>query len=960
MYVPARVPAHAQASRSAPARAVGLAASVLVSIAGLAGVAAAQPVDENPPVMLQWFETKWSDIERRMPDFFKAGYGSVWLPPTGRAYVWPGSSNQNSTSVGYDVHDRFDLGKPNAQTAYGTESGFDAMVAEFHRADALVFIDTILNHNGARQGSSGFQLDGGYPGFWMAPGNPPTLKQPTSNWGDFHAGVSGGYRQSEDPGGPRYCLLTGDLVALIDINPSSNNQFIRQPTAAGNPLNIPAGIVFNRPDPDNARFYPDTALGVDTINNPGMGFAGPLNTGVFSPPCDIPARNEPASQISFGRFNLDNPMAGDPIPENATGYLLRWTQWMVDVKKVDGFRLDAAKHIPSWFFDSFWDAAVYQRRVTPDGRRVTPYSFGEVVDGNDFIFDRHIRKPNGRTSGRLTAGDLFGNRDALDLNGAGQLRNLVNGGGFGSWQNIVGSHLDNTDDGFNNGTLGVNHIWSHDNGVTGDGGAMPVLPTDRQQGWFAHAYLLMRTGQAEVYHHGRGVARTGQAFYPREGVPVALGNNTAGNTANPVITNLVQLANQLGRGEFQPRWTDGDVMIFERRTPIAGGYSGNALIGANDRYDSGFDQRTIGTSFPTGTRLIEMTGNAADPQVDPNNDIPEIITVAAFGQVTIRVPRNVSSAGEHNKGFVVYAPAIPSGAVSFTNIAATLPADSTAVPTYRRRMTSVPVITAPQFEIQLTTTNGDPGAASNDNADDAAFFKFGQGYQDLNGNGSVDVDYTSAVIPGFEAFLTENRPLAGTSNPSGLYRQTINADQLDEGFNYISVVAFRARTPGEAPLFRELREVVYIDREAPQAAFDNPGIVTQGQQITINALDHTVNRIHVIINPAPGLDPVTGSTIFNQAARLDRFDYVRTLSNLNNGRNTLLIVAFEESGNYSAQTTTVFVGCPADWDGSGGVDGDDIGAFFADWQAGNADIDGSGGTDGDDITFFFERWQAGC
>ncbi len=53
-------------------------------------------------------------------------------------------------------------------------------------------------------------------------------------------------------------------------------------------------------------------------------------------------------------------------------------------------------------------------------------------------------------------------------------------------------------------------------------------------------------------------------------------------------------------------------------------------------------------------------------------------------------------------------------------------------------------------------------------------------------------------------------------------------------------------------------------------------------------------------------------------------------------------------------------GCPADWDGSGGVDGDDIGAFFTDWQQGDADIDGSGGTDGDDIGYFFERWQAGC
>ncbi len=52
--------------------------------------------------------------------------------------------------------------------------------------------------------------------------------------------------------------------------------------------------------------------------------------------------------------------------------------------------------------------------------------------------------------------------------------------------------------------------------------------------------------------------------------------------------------------------------------------------------------------------------------------------------------------------------------------------------------------------------------------------------------------------------------------------------------------------------------------------------------------------------------------------------------------------------------------CPADWDSSGGIDGDDIPAFFTDWQAGEADIDGSGGTDGDDITYFFERWQAGC
>ncbi len=53
--------------------------------------------------------------------------------------------------------------------------------------------------------------------------------------------------------------------------------------------------------------------------------------------------------------------------------------------------------------------------------------------------------------------------------------------------------------------------------------------------------------------------------------------------------------------------------------------------------------------------------------------------------------------------------------------------------------------------------------------------------------------------------------------------------------------------------------------------------------------------------------------------------------------------------------------CAADYDGSGGVDGDDIVGFFGDWQQGAecADVDDSGGVDGDDIASFFGVWQAG-
>jgi hypothetical protein len=50
-----------------------------------------------------------------------------------------------------------------------------------------------------------------------------------------------------------------------------------------------------------------------------------------------------------------------------------------------------------------------------------------------------------------------------------------------------------------------------------------------------------------------------------------------------------------------------------------------------------------------------------------------------------------------------------------------------------------------------------------------------------------------------------------------------------------------------------------------------------------------------------------------------------------------------------------------DFDGNGGVDADDVTAFFTAWDAGNtfADINGDGGVDADDLIVFFAGWDAG-
>ena len=70
-----------------------------------------------------------------------------------------------------------------------------------------------------------------------------------------------------------------------------------------------------------------------------------------------PATGE--SNLTVYRFNSVNPMAGDAVEENATGYLMRNAQWLVQEIGVDRFRIDAAKHVPTSTLNYF-DRAVFR------------------------------------------------------------------------------------------------------------------------------------------------------------------------------------------------------------------------------------------------------------------------------------------------------------------------------------------------------------------------------------------------------------------------------------------------------------------------------------------------------------------------------------------------------------------------------------------------------------------------
>lgn len=941
----------AQSHRSSPR----LARFVLAAV-GLAATTGVSAQNQDIPSFLQWFELSWNNMERRMPDFFLAGYNATWLPPIGETLA--------DRSVGYDPLDRFNLGTPDRPTAYGTEDDFRAVVDEFHDANSYVFVDTIMNHNGFRRADEGFHVEGGYPGFWA---NPPGGRdlQPNDDWGDFHNSPNPfAYLQSENPGGANYNTTQGDLVALVDIDQFSNNAFIRQPIAAGNPQNIPAGTMRNLPDPANERFYPDrNATTADIIINPRTG--------------RMPA-DEFEVVYSFLPDVPGTPTTGTPVSETPSQLLARSCQWRLEIIGIDGFRLDAAKHIQREWWDSDWDPFVYNRWEHPSGVMTTPYSFGESTISNNQNYNDYIRRANGATR----IGDEFGNRDALDLPGAGDMRNLLNANGFGSWQTILDSAIDN-EDGFNNGTLGVNHVYSHDNGSAGDGGSPPPIPSFRAMGPTEHAWTMLRTGVGLTYHNSRGITRPQGGFWPRQGVTLAMGRDPVTEQLDDTWPTIIRIANEYARGDIDiTAYSDpvvpniNDVMIFERRKL---GDVASLVVGLSDSRASGFQTRNVATNFAPGTRLHELTGNAADPVVDPTGSIPDVIVVGQDQRITITVPNKVSSAGAHEKGYVAYGPAAPDAQLTISGIDGQLPDEPFFFPEYARRINDIPVVRGQTVTLSVTTTQAD---ALDPNTDDNALFKVGQGYKDLNGNGQIDFPVglddlngdgvllfpqEQTVTGGFEQFLDVNQPLFGQPGPNGFYEQTLDASDLSEGMNYLTVRVFRHRASGD-PIFRELREVFYLDNIGPEIELVDPVTQTDESSVVFNvrALDKTTVKVVRFLDLPDGSDPAALAQTANAINQSDRFDWDTTLVSVPDGVHTLTVVALEDTGTATVLEHDFTVGdpmdCPADQNQDGQVTPTDFGAWLANYNADNpiADVNGNGSVEPTDFGAWLAAFNAGC
>jgi alpha-amylase len=844
---------------------------LIVLSAALIGVpsGSALAMDQSPPPILQWFESSYRTIEERTPDLFLAGYGFVWIPPPFRA-------DQGELSVGYDVYDRFDLGRPERPTLYGTEAGLTALAAALHRSGLGLHVDFVLNHNGfSNLGTSGFAAAGGYPGF--------AITLPNDVDGDFHSAFAGGADYER-------------LAGLIDIAHEKNHRFIRSPVSPNDSRNLPAGTtarfgrLANVADPANRRFYPQ--IGHQTIF-------------VFDP-----RTNE--SGIPVHSFNLADPLAGDPIVENATGYLMRNAQWLVQVIGVDGLRIDAAKHVQGFVLD-FIDRAVY--RINPrkllDGSQNDVFSYSEVFDANPAILLPHVKK----TINHADPGRIGGNRDTLDFKLYFALKeNLEQTATPNAWQRIKDAALDMADDGLHNGSAGVTFIQSHD----------VFKPFALEH--VAQAYTLMMPGNTVVYFNGREFGN--ERAFPKVGLgdAVSVGRGS-------LLTRLLAARTTHGRGDYAERWdgTDG-LFAFERR--------GAALVLLSNRGDAGFDSRTLTqVDFPPGTLLVELSGNAADRVVNPDRggrtDIPEILRVfeengVAKVNVRFQRPATISNGGNlnfHGRGLLVYGLPTPQSerGIELSNVATVLPGNGTPGNDREngmRRQADISVIRADAFSVQLRTRSVrllGSNAMRDVSADgDEALVRLDGGV-DLNGNGGVDFKTPGTTEYGFERFVTKHSPLIGAHNPQGPrgdgeFKQNVDARRLSEGLHFLTVRAYRHQPAGRPAVFADFKKVIYLDRQPPVSAIDSVGRIPAApaeHAVRIRSTDLTAERVHVFA----GLAAATpDSEVLAMAAagkgrcdRIDRALFKAVLRDLPSGDNTLTIVTFESTGTHNVQRLTAVV-----------------------------------------------------
>lgn len=281
-------------------------------------------------VMLQWFETEWDEIYRRMPEVAQFGYDYIWTPPPTKAPTGLGTKWGN---VGYNLYDRFDLGdvpqRGSWATRYGTRGSLRNMVDSAHQCDVKIIPDIIMNHNGNG------------PDFRSYPGMKP--EDFHVQWEQGHANTLNykrGPRMDQWYHGEGYgATMWQELVNLIDLRTEPDNRFTGGNNTPG--WSFVSGTSYLRHVGQYER-YPYYSVDPNTYSN-----------------------------------------------ETAQGMLDRWITWLGNAMDYDGLRLDAGKHVPWEFFGQKGAGFLHEAQYNYNQRRGYSDSSNDEADQ---LFQNYVRR----------------------------------------------------------------------------------------------------------------------------------------------------------------------------------------------------------------------------------------------------------------------------------------------------------------------------------------------------------------------------------------------------------------------------------------------------------------------------------------------------------------------------------------------------------------------------------------
>lgn len=268
----------------------------------------------------------WNEIQQSAPSLADAGFTALWLPPAYKGYG-------GRDDVGYGVYDLFDLGefhqRDTVATKYGTRQQYLDAVKALRGHGVQVYADAVLNH---RLGGDAKETFKATPFHQRDRLNPIGDLQEIQSYTHFYfpgrvaqsAPAASSTPETANPVKALFQKLTGPP---------------KKPAAAAEqappkPYSAFEWHWYHFDAVDYNAYRPDDRDTIYLVEDHAFDDYVALEKGNFAylMGCDLDFQNEwVREEITY------------------------WGKWYLDTTGVDGFRLDAIKHIAAWFFPEWID-----------------------------------------------------------------------------------------------------------------------------------------------------------------------------------------------------------------------------------------------------------------------------------------------------------------------------------------------------------------------------------------------------------------------------------------------------------------------------------------------------------------------------------------------------------------------------------------------------------------------------